>query len=250
MTDETQNETNEQQTSLLGDTQPADATAPVEQTTEEAVDRPDWLPEKFKAPEDLAKSYNELEKKFAELPKAPKEYSWDFTENLDLKMTEDNDVKTNAEDMFRHLNLTQQQVEGVVTLYKDQLDNIDEQIKASQPARADLEQENANLKTKWGTEYDSKLEAVKKFAQSLPAHVLNYPLSDTADGLEILYNLMSEGKAPNPITNTQTAQTSEMEIREKIREMRMDDRMKLPQGDAIGDNFRAELYRLYEKLER
>lgn len=45
--------------------QPVDAPAP--------EDRPGWLPEKFKSPEDLAKAYSELEKRFstpAEKPKA------------------------------------------------------------------------------------------------------------------------------------------------------------------------------------
>jgi len=37
-----------------------------------AADRPEWLPEKFKTPEDMAKSYAELEKKLGQ-PKAPGE---------------------------------------------------------------------------------------------------------------------------------------------------------------------------------
>ena len=36
------------------------------QTTEE---RPDWLPEKFKSAEDLAKAYGDLEKQFSSRPK-------------------------------------------------------------------------------------------------------------------------------------------------------------------------------------
>lgn len=34
-----------------------------EATNEVAEDRPDWLPEKFKSPEDMAKAYSEIEKK-------------------------------------------------------------------------------------------------------------------------------------------------------------------------------------------
>ena len=34
-----------------------------EQTTEQQTDRPEWLPEKFKSPEDMANAYSELEKK-------------------------------------------------------------------------------------------------------------------------------------------------------------------------------------------
>lgn len=36
---------------------------PQEQTTEQQTDRPEWLPEKFKSPEDMANAYSELEKK-------------------------------------------------------------------------------------------------------------------------------------------------------------------------------------------
>ena len=32
--------------------------------TEEVQDRPDWLPEKFNTPEDMAKAYSELEQQF------------------------------------------------------------------------------------------------------------------------------------------------------------------------------------------
>jgi len=49
----------------------AEAQAP--ETAPAPVDRPQWLPEKFKAPEDLAKAYSELEKRFstpADKPKA------------------------------------------------------------------------------------------------------------------------------------------------------------------------------------
>ncbi|HWL80100.1 MAG TPA: hypothetical protein VNR89_04045 [Roseomonas sp.] len=43
------------------------STAPESQTSE----RPGWLPEKFKSPEDLARAYSELEKKLSGAPKAP-----------------------------------------------------------------------------------------------------------------------------------------------------------------------------------
>ena len=229
---------------LLGETAPVQDNQPDDQPTQQY----DWLPEKFKTPEDLAKSYTELEKKLADIPKAPKEYNWDFVNSMDLDLTGDEDTKREAEDLFRTLNMSQKQIEGVVALYKDQLNSIDEHYQKQMPVRADLEQENANLKSKWGNEYDTKLLAVKKFASTLPAHVLTMPLTDTADGLEILYNLMNGGKVPNPITNTQSRTEDTISIREKIREMRNDPKMNLPQGDPIGDNARAELYRMYEKL--
>jgi len=49
------------------------AEAQAAENTPAPVERPQWLPEKFKSPEDLAKAYSELEKRFstpAEKPKA------------------------------------------------------------------------------------------------------------------------------------------------------------------------------------
>lgn len=58
---------------------PADVDEEGEKKPEEAKEpegeRPEWLPEKFKSPEDMAKSYSELEKKLTEKGKmAPEEY--------------------------------------------------------------------------------------------------------------------------------------------------------------------------------
>lgn len=251
MSEETNvNETN----NLLGD-QPAETEAVQTQTTEttegDQTQTYDWLPEKFKTPEDLAKSYNELEKKLADVPKAPKEYNWDFTNDMELVVSQDETTRKEAEDMFKHLNMSQSQVEGIVQLYRDQLDAIDQQYQKQMPPRADLEQENATLKQQWGTEYDTRLAAVKKYASTLPPHVLTMPLADTADGLNLLYSMMNEGKTPNPINNTNVSKTTtDLDIREQIRTLRKDERMALPQGDAIGDQARAELYRLYEKLSQ
>jgi hypothetical protein len=51
--------------------------APVEEQTDNQAERPEWLPEKFNSPEDLAKSYSELEKKLS----APKEEPQDNSED-------------------------------------------------------------------------------------------------------------------------------------------------------------------------
>ena len=43
--------------------------APQEEAQDNQSERPEWLPEKFKTPEDLAKSYSELEKNYQVLLK-------------------------------------------------------------------------------------------------------------------------------------------------------------------------------------
>jgi len=42
---------------------PTGPEAPIEAEQDNSSARPEWLPEKFQSPEDLAKSYAELEKK-------------------------------------------------------------------------------------------------------------------------------------------------------------------------------------------
>ena len=39
-----------------------------EELPQEQSDRPEWLPEKFKSPEDMSKAYSELEKKLGQSP--------------------------------------------------------------------------------------------------------------------------------------------------------------------------------------
>ena len=51
---------------------------------EQQVDRPEWLPEKFKSPEDMANAYSELEKKMGQ--GTNEEQSAETTEEASLEM--------------------------------------------------------------------------------------------------------------------------------------------------------------------
>jgi hypothetical protein len=69
----------------------AEAATPQQPTTEEpsvSSERPTWLPEKFQNPEDLAKAYSELEKKFSETTPVKfdglEKYTEEFEKNGDL----------------------------------------------------------------------------------------------------------------------------------------------------------------------
>jgi hypothetical protein len=56
--------------------------APVENTEEQVTDRPEWLPEKFQSPEDMAKAYGELESKMGEEPESSEdEYEYEYEED-------------------------------------------------------------------------------------------------------------------------------------------------------------------------
>ena len=243
-----------QQTGHLLDTT-ADNTAPVDtiptaqeqQQGEVQQDRPEWLPEKFKSPEDLAKSYTELEKKVSG-SKAPESYDWSMTKDLGLEeVTPELDKEISQ--VFKQANFTQDQVKTAMALYSDQMAKLQSQMQAAPVA--DLQAESSTLKKSWGDEYQPRLEAVKKFSTTLPERVLNMPLIDTAEGIQFLESLMENNRMPNPISNTQAAPTQDINsVREQIREMRADPKFKLPPGDPVNDAHMQKLYSLYELQDR
>jgi len=210
-------------------------------------DRPEWLPEKFKTPEDLAKSYSELEKKVSGT-KAPEKYDWSMTKDYGLEeVTPELDKEITQ--VFKQANFTQDQVKTAMALYSDQLAKMQSQMQAAPVA--DIQAESQTLKQQWGDDYQTRLESVKKYAGTLPERVLNMPLIDTAEGIQFLESLMENNRMPNPISNTQAAPTHDINtVREQIRDMRADDKFKLPPGDPVGETFRQKLYSLYELQDR
>lgn len=103
----------------------AKAAAPVEETPQ----RPEWLPEKFKDPSELAKAYSELEKKFS-APEKPKEatsqgldfsaYTQEFAEKGEL--SQDSVQKLVASGIPE--NLIANYVEGIKALGEVQTQKV------------------------------------------------------------------------------------------------------------------------------
>jgi hypothetical protein len=73
-----------------------------EQTQETQEDRPEWLPEKFKSPEDMATAYSELEKKMGSKEQEQEEQpqSDEQQEDTDTEDTNTNTVITEASKEF------------------------------------------------------------------------------------------------------------------------------------------------------
>jgi len=87
---------------MLAKFEAADAGAPAQKTEESNTpERPSWLPEKFKSPEDLAKAYDELQKKLGAPKEEPKPQEEDTTKKTDptadLKITKPESEKEEAE---------------------------------------------------------------------------------------------------------------------------------------------------------
>ena len=217
-------------------------TAPAAET-----DRPTWLPEKFKTAEDLAKSYTELEKTLADKsPKVPTEYDFSYAKEFGLADI-DGELQKEVTEAFQHARLTDQQAKEVMALYSDQVNKLTEQLQNA--PRTNLADEQGVLQKNWGDDYAKNIQAVKQYAETLPKRMLEYPLVDTAEGIEFLQKLMSNN-VQNPIVSAATTRPSVISIREQINTMRDDGKMKLPAGDPVGEAHRQKLYTLYEQLER
>lgn len=216
------------------------------QTTEDtSTQRPEWLPEKFKSPEDMAKSYTELEKKVSDAPKVPEQYDYTFVKDMGLEMNEDQTKEAN--EVFRNYGLTQEQVKGMMALYSDSI----QQLQADMGPQVDLAKETNHLKQTWGTDYEAKLGQVRTFAKNINKDVLNTPLASTADGLQILHDAMQYRNGPNPIADAGVSPLATREtLLNKAREMREDKRFTLPAGDSVGDEWRQQIYQLYQKMDR
>ena len=244
---QTPNETVEQQPQEQTQSQPNNLldTAPAETEAPADAERPQWLPEKFKTPEDFAKSYSELEKKIGSVEKAPDEYDYGFVKDMGLQMDEQQQKEAN--EVFRSYGLTQKQMKGMMALYSDSVRQLQENMQGPQ---IDSEREMQSVKDAWAKEYDTKIEATRNFAKNLNANTLAAPLASTAEGLQILYDAMQYRNGPNPMAQGTASQVSRTSLLEQAREMMKDSKYKLPQGDPVGDAHRSEIYRLYQQMER
>ena len=229
------------------DPAPVDTVPSAEETAQGSItpDRPEWLPEKFKTPEDLAKSYSELEKKITS--KVPEKYDWSVTKEFNLgDVTPEMD--TEITQVFKSAGFSQDQVKTALALYSDQLAKMQAELQSAPVAN--IKEESNSLQKVWGTDYANRLDTVRKFATTLPERVLNMPLIDTAEGIQFLESLM-ENRMPNPIANTRAASVTDINsVRENIRAMRADEKFKLPPGDPVGETHRQKLYSVYEQLDR
>ena len=178
----------------------------------------------------------------------PKEY--DFTITKDVGLSEfPEDLVGEVSEVFKKGNFSQAQVKTALALYADQIAKVQDQMQDA--PRSDLVKEESALKVQWGDNYQARLDAVKKYANTLPERVLNVPLVDSAEGIMYLEQLMEQGRMPNPISNnTIGVRKDANSIREEIQEMRGDPKFKLAPGDQVGDVFRERMYQLYEQLDR
>ena len=84
-----------------------------EQTTETQEDRPDWLPEKFKSPEDMANAYGELEKKMGAGAESEEQQSEE--EQSDEQQEDDSTEDTNTNTVIAEASKEFFENDGVIS---------------------------------------------------------------------------------------------------------------------------------------
>lgn len=85
-----------------------------------ADERPEWLPQKFKTGEDLAKSYGELEKKIGAYTGAPEAYDNDFLGDVSVN----EDTLSDFQEMARSHNINQETYQELVGYHNSTVQDI------------------------------------------------------------------------------------------------------------------------------
>lgn len=201
-------------TNDAGERVAADGTVvgPVE-TPEPEGDRPEWLPEKFKKPEDLAKSYKELERKLGQRdqPAIPEKY--------ELKLGDDPvELEEGDVEFFKSQKLTNEQAQAILEYTVEQL--VPEMQKMS------LEVESTKLASGWNMEPDApafreRLGKLNEWAsKNLPEEaVVN--LRQTSQGVQALWAMMQAGaSAGMPGASAPTSGKSKAELQSMVNDPR------------------------------
>ena len=190
----------------------------------EAPARPEWLPEKFKTPEDLAKSYTELQSKlgakdeeirnaiieeiqneaFADRPESAGDYQ--MPESIDAESAVDNELlQWWSEHSFEN-GFSQEEFEKGIEMYA-------RAIGSNEP---DLEAESAKL----GDNANARIEAASAFAnkffpeEALPAIERMCESHEGIIALEVIQEAMKDG---NFSGETQSASdVSERELQQMM----------------------------------
>jgi len=195
------------------ETTEATTEAPAEATTEN--ERPEWLPEKFKTPEDLAKSYGELTKKLTskeeDLKAALKEELLQerFPEFIDQETAPDSELLNWWANHAHEQGYSQEQFEDGIKKYFDAL-----------PSPPDIEAETKKL----GDSANDRIRAASIFASSFfPKETMPAieRLCESAEGIIALEAIMEATKDGN---FGSTAAPAGQVTREELTEMMKDPR--------------------------
>lgn len=173
-----------------------------EPVQEVAVERPEWLPEKFKAPEELVKSYSELEKVLKDKGKvAPDEYQIEEEVAIDRE----SDVFKAFVDFSKSSNMNNAQFNSVLKFAQENgfLDV------------PDYETEKAAL----GAEADTIINSLSSFAETklTPAEKeIMENMTTTAEQTKLLYKMLRMSDRSIPAKPGESALEGKADMEKKL----------------------------------
>ena len=172
----------------------------IQDTAEVALERPEWLPEKFNDPSELAKSYSELESKlgakqediingyneerFVNRPETKGDYQ--LPDIVDPAEATDNELISWWSEHAFNNGFSQEQFQEGIEMYA-------KGIQSSLPVDNDLQAESAKLGDNAGT----RIEAVSMFANKFfPEEFTEtvQKLGETAEGIMLIEHIMEKNK--------------------------------------------------------
>lgn len=179
---------------------------------------------KFDTPEQLEKSYLELEKKMrAGDGKVPETYQLDkLLKDAGLQAydpTTHSEHYKGYDDRLKKLGVTSEQMPGLVEIYKDELQLAAQELAKQYGPVTNIPQERAKLEQTWGASTQAKLKEVGQYAQNnLPPSVYR-AISKTAEGVEWLYSIMEKGYGPQPMRSQPAPAPDPLSIGKQLKEL-------------------------------
>lgn len=214
--------------------------------------RPEWLPEKFKTPEDLAKSYNELSTK---LGAKEEDLRNKFIEELNQEAYKDRPASAGEYQLPESLDEESIADSDIIQWWanhaydngfsQDEFSNGLNKIMAA--ASADIPDMEEEFK-KLGDNASARVEAAALFSRQFfpEEHMSSIErLTETADGLKALEFIMDQLKSPQ--VNTPSTPVDQISI-DSLQSMMQDERYWNPARRDM--NYVKQVDEGFRKLER
>ena len=204
----------------------------IDENTPGVGDRPEWLPEKFKSAQALAKSYGELERKIGSSPSAPEAY--DFGELKD-KFDGSNEHIVELQDFYKENKISQD-------VFSKTMESIS---KYSDSFNVDISAEKAKL----GTDADKRLETLDNWAKanfsenSFKALTASLGTAEAVLAMEEVRNKML-GSTQTPPASTDSSGTEPEYTREDLEQEMMDNREKYQTDASYRKEMRVKMGRI------
>ena len=180
------------------------------QPEDKEAERPAWLPERYKTPEDFRKSYDELHKQFrAAKHKAPEDGNYDIEPLKELGIKEDDAVFKAYKDWAKQYGISQKAFEDLArqvgTLTQAEAEVIQTNIKAEREALGPKAEQRIKSVVNWMSSH--KRSGVFSDDEMAELRILG----GTAKGIMVLEKLMGmvDGKVArvSPIDATAAAKS-------------------------------------------